>query len=116
MRRLTTMLTITMATTALQAAPPTADDWWTAMGRYTGDHMLKDGESGEVVGAFEVEWGVPFERINYRFQSIGDGPATTLAGFCGWDEAARQGPIRRGRDRCRRTRDDHGNASPTSMA
>ncbi|MDB4627984.1 hypothetical protein OAF82_00165 [bacterium] len=87
MRRLTTMLTITMATTALQAAPPTADDWWTAMGRYTGDHMLKDGESGEVVGAFEVEWGVPFERINYRFHSIGDGPATTVAGFCGWDEA-----------------------------
>jgi len=78
MRRLTAMLTITMATTALQAAPPTADDWWTAMGRYTGDHMLKDGESGEVVGAFEVEWGVPFERINYRFHSIGDGPATTL--------------------------------------
>lgn len=87
MRRLTTMLTITMATTALQAAPPTAENWWTAMGRYTGDHMLKDGASGEVVGAFEVEWGVPFERINYRFHSIGDGPATTLAGFCGWDEA-----------------------------
>lgn len=87
MRRLTAMLTITMATTALQAAPPTAENWWTAMGRYTGDHMLKDGESGEVVGAFEVEWGVPFERINYRFHSIGDGPATTLAGFCGWDEA-----------------------------
>ncbi|NCF40459.1 MAG: hypothetical protein GWP75_10115 [Planctomycetia bacterium] len=86
MKRLTTILTITMATTALQAAPPTADDWWTAMGRYTGDHMLKDGESGEVVGTFEVEWGIPFERINYRFQSIGDGPATTLAGFCGWDE------------------------------
>ncbi len=71
MRRLTTMLTITMATTALQAAPPTADDWWTAMGRYTGDHMLKDTASGDVVGAFEVEWGVPFERLNYRFHSIG---------------------------------------------
>ena len=87
MRRLTTMLTITMATTALQATPPTADDWWTAMGRYTGDHMLKDTASGEVVGAFEVEWGVPFERLNYRFQSTGDGPASTVAGFCGWDEA-----------------------------
>jgi hypothetical protein len=87
MRRLTTILTLAIGTTAIHAAPPTADDWWTAMGRYTGDHMLKDGESGEVVGAFEVEWGVPFERINYRFHSIGDGPASMSTGFCGWDAA-----------------------------
>ncbi|MCP4836011.1 MAG: hypothetical protein GY895_14750 [Phycisphaera sp.] len=87
MQRLTTMLTITMATAALQAAPPTAEDWWSAMGRYTGDHMLKDGESNAVVGRFQVEWGVPFEQINYRFHSIGDGPASTSTGFCDWDAA-----------------------------
>ena len=87
MRRLTTILTVAIGTTAIHAAPPTAEDWWTAMGRYTGDHMLKDGESGEVVGAFEVEWGVPFERINYRFHSIGEGPASMSTGFCGWDAA-----------------------------
>ena len=87
MRRLTTILTLAIGTTAIHAAPPTTDDWWMAMGRYTGDHMLKDGESGEVVGAFEVEWGVPFEQINYRFHSIGDGPASMSTGFCGWDAA-----------------------------
>ena len=87
MRRLTTMLTITMATTALQAAPPTADDWWATMGRYQGDHLLKDGESGAVIGEFSVEWGVPFQRLNYRFHSTGGDVATTMTGFCHWDEA-----------------------------
>ena len=87
MRRLTTMLTITMATTALQAAPPTADDWWTTMGRYQGDHILKDGESGDVIGEFSVEWGVPFQRLNYRYHSTGGDVATTMTGFCHWDES-----------------------------
>ena len=86
MRRLTTMLTITMATTALQAAPPTADDWWATMGRYQGDHLLKDGESGAVIGEFSVEWGVPFQRLNYRYHSTGGDVATTMTGFCHWDE------------------------------
>ena len=87
MRRITTLLTVTIATTALQAAPPTAEDWWTAMGRYQGDHLLKDGGSGDVIGEFQVEWGVPFQRLDYRFHSIGGDVATTMTGFCHWDEA-----------------------------
>ena len=87
MRRMITLLTVSIGTTSLCAAPPTADDWWTAMGRYNGDHMLKDGETDAVIGAFEVEWGVPFKRLNYRFHSVGDGPATIMSGFCHWDES-----------------------------
>ena len=87
MRRMMTLLTVTMATTVLQAAPPTAEDWWTAMGRYQGDHLLKDGESGDVIGEFQVEWGVPFQRLNYRFQSKGGDVGTTMTGFCHWDDA-----------------------------
>ena len=86
MRRMMTLLTVTMATTVLQAAPPTAEDWWTAMGRYQGDHLLKDGESGDVIGEFQVEWGVPFQRLNYRYHSTGGDVATTMTGFCHWDE------------------------------
>jgi hypothetical protein len=86
MRTFHATLLVLVGTTTLHAAPPTAEDWWTAMGRYPGHHLLKDGETGAVVGAFEVEWGVPFERINYRYSSIGDGPETTATGFCSWDE------------------------------
>ena len=71
---------------AAVAAPPTEDTWWSTMGQYIGDHTLFDGTGTTELGEFQVEWGVPFERLNYRFQSVGDGPASTMTGFAHWDE------------------------------
>lgn len=80
--------TAAMMVQSATAAPPTKDTWWSTMGQYIGDHVLYDGTGKTELGEFEVEWGVPFERLNYRFHSAGDDVPSTMTGFCHWDDKA----------------------------
>ena len=84
-----TSAAIGIASQTTTAAPPTEENWWSTMSRYIGDHVLYDGAGTTALGEFSVEWGAPFERLNYRFQSVGDGDPAIMTGFCHWDDGAK---------------------------
>ena len=83
-----TMVAVTgVAAQSSTAAPPTKETWWTPLSQYVGDHVLFDSTGKTELGEFRSEWGVPFERLDYRFRGADDSAPKTMTGFCHWDDS-----------------------------
>ncbi len=92
MHRLNLVLSASIAlgaVAALEAAPPTEDNWWMGVGRYTGDFHLSADGSDAPIGKFSMRWVKPFEVSSYTYLAAGD-QAQTNTGFCMWNDATKR--------------------------
>ncbi|MEE2819844.1 MAG: hypothetical protein VX615_04450 [Planctomycetota bacterium] len=71
---------------ASSAAPPSQDNWWQTMDRYTGKWRTKSKGYREPTQEFQNEWVEPRKLQHYSSQSIGNAPRSNMTGFVRWSK------------------------------
>ena len=87
MIRLISLITLAVLICGIaSAAPPTQQNWWEAMDRYTGEFQMFDEDYREPTISFQNNWVEPRKLQHYSSRSMGNAPFQHMTGFVSWNE------------------------------
>ncbi len=68
------------------AEPPTKENWWQTMDKYTGKWQTKSKGFREPTMEFQNVWVEPRKLQRYHSNSIGNAPRSNMTGFVRWSD------------------------------